>query len=133
MSLADRDSEERKPRPANGEGSGDRGEGAVRPTPVRAVMGTSDTPKVEPELPRRTLELEDEKRWIVRAEGATRSGTAPDSGASLLLLTFAAEEEPDRRLHEVLAVASSLDELTWAELKELFARSRPYREPEEDS
>ncbi len=99
-----------------------------RPTPVRAAMGKSQPLKAESQAPSRIFDLE-AQRWIVRAAGATRSGTGSDTGAPLLFLTFAREEEPDRPVREAIAVASDLEALTWDELEELFARSRPFREP----
>jgi hypothetical protein len=66
-----------------------------------------------------------EGRWEVRVAGATRSGTGPDAGASLLLLVFSSEDEPELPPREILTAGRSLEALTDEDLEELLARSRP--------
>jgi len=77
------------------------------------------------------VEVEFEARgdpWLARVGGLTRSGTSPDGGAPLLLVTFQPLPEKDREpRREAWAVASGLEELSNDDLRELFERSRPFR------
>jgi hypothetical protein len=128
-------SSQRRPRPVQGSGDGEGDPGEKRaPTPVRDLMPAASPQQAEGEaepsaVPDKEVEFEvREDRWVARVGGVTRSGTAPDQGAPLLLVTFqpAGEEEPDPR-REAWTVASGLDELSIAELRDLFERSRPFR------
>ena len=69
-------------------------------------------------------------RWVARSGGRTRSGTAPDSGAPLLLVLFYRVEEEgtaDEPEREVWAVKHGMDDLTESEVERLLARSRPFQ------
>jgi hypothetical protein len=68
--------------------------------------------------------------WAVSVAGTGRSGAGPVRGASLLLLRFTVQTGPESRAREVLAVARSLEELGFEELKDLFRRSRAAKDPE---
>jgi hypothetical protein len=100
------------------------------PTPVRDLMGAPEVEPPEPSLTGAERSLEDgENTWVVRSGGRTRSGTAPDSGAPLLLLLFfrvegddAPKEDPDR---EAWAVAASLADLSDTQLRLYLSRARP--------
>jgi hypothetical protein len=72
-----------------------------------------------------------EEDWFVRVGGTQRTGTAPDQGATLLLLFFQRSREAEVPEREVLAPARSLDELTDEALLDFVERSRPYRAREE--
>lgn len=100
----------------------------ARPTPVRDLMGESPSESRPP--PFREVEL-DERTWHVRVGGRDRSGTAPDHGASLLLLFFHRDPGDEEPTLEVLAAANELDELSDEQIGELAARARPYRSPTE--
>lgn len=130
----------------------DNGEDRRTPIPVREMVPDRKPEPVrrreaEPtEIPEITLAFEVEgEEWIAKEAGRTRSGTSPDSGAPLLLVTFhraGAEEEsggdqesvraedPER---EALTVARSLEDLSPLQVEELFQRSRPFRPPERKS
>ena len=97
------------------------------PTPVRAMMGASESllPS-DPDESLAAIEIEGD-RWIALALGSTRSGTVRDRGAPLLLIGFARAEQPDVCVREALGVAETVAELGSHELADLFARSRPYR------
>jgi hypothetical protein len=75
----------------------------------------------------REVSGEGNEDWFVRVGGTQRTGTAPDEGATLLLLFFQRSREGDVPEREVLAPARSLDGLTDEALLELLGRSRPYR------
>lgn len=95
---------------------------ATKPEPVRPP---DKAPAPSPEVVRE-LEVEGQT-WEAREGGVTRSGTAPDSGAPLLLVTF---QRPDREgdpEREAMTVAGSLEELSDLQLRELFGGSRPFR------
>lgn len=104
------------------------------PTPVREVMpsaspgGPADAAEASA-VPDTEVEFEARgARWLARVGGLTRSGTSPDRGAPLLLVTFQpVEEEDEEPRREAWAVASELDELSHDHLRELFERSRPFR------
>jgi hypothetical protein len=98
----------------------------TRPEPVRP---REDAPSPAPEVVR-DLEV-DGQSWQAREGGVTRSGTAPDSGAPLLLVTFQRPGEDGDPERESLTVAKSLDELSDLQLRELFGRSRPFRAVEQ--
>ena len=95
---------------------------ATTPEPVRRPEKASDP------IPEVVRELEVEGQiWEAREGGVTRSGTAPDSGAPLLLVIFQRpnrEGDPER---EAMTVAGSLEELSDLQLRELFGRSRSFR------
>lgn len=99
-----------------------------KPTPVAGESGEAPAlPDVEV-----SFEVEGEE-WTAGVGGLTRSGTAPDSGAPLLLVTFrrgSSEEEgdPPPPEREAWAVARRLDDLSRLQLEELFRRSRPFRQ-----
>jgi hypothetical protein len=96
----------------------------------------SDAPVADPSAESRTeIEVEG-ARWSVEVAGRSRSGTAPDSGAPLLLLRFrrGGEEaeghgEGAARAREAWAVGVSLAGFSRLQLAEILARSRP--EPSE--
>lgn len=98
---------------------------AQKPTPVREAMdATRDEP--EPvELPSVHLSRDDEE-WIVRVEGRTHAGVPGDSGAPLLLLTFARAETPHERVLETLHVGRRLDRLSERQLLAALAGAHPY-------
>jgi hypothetical protein len=110
------------------------------PTPVRVLMqaggdgpeapaaATAAETEEPPASPVRTLRAEDQV-WKVRSVGSVRSGTGPDAGAPLLLLTFAREEAPEVPVRERLGVGVSLDDLSDDDLLECLERSRPVRAP----
>lgn len=105
------------------------------PTPVRDLMpgvsGRVDEEDLEPSAaPDLSIEFEVEgESWVALSGGRTRSGTAPDSGALLLLVLFrrAADSEDEIR-REAWTAARSLEELSPVQLSELLGRSRPFRE-----
>jgi hypothetical protein len=101
----------------------------ARPTPVRDLMAGEEASRAAEKL--REVPGEGSDNWFVRVGGNQRTGTAPDQGATLLLLFFQSSREGDAPEREVWAPARSLDELTDEALLELLDRSRPYRAPEE--
>jgi hypothetical protein len=101
----------------------------VRPTPVRDLMAAEEASRPAQEL--REVPGEGDDNWYVRVGGTQRTGTAPDRGATLLLLFFQGSPERDVPEREVWAPARSLEDLTDDALLELLERSRPYRAPEE--
>jgi len=105
------------------------------PTPVRDLMpGTSDSvaeDEIEPSAaPEVSIEFQAENEsWVAVSGGRTRSGTAPDSGAMLLLILFRRAADPEDRVRrEVWTAARSLEELSPVQLAELLGRSRPFRD-----
>ncbi len=130
----------------------DNGEERRTPIPVRETVPDRKPEPVrrreaEPtEIPEVTMAFEaDGEQWIATEAGRTRSGTSPDSGAPLLLITFhravaedesEGDDEPVRKgdpEREVLAVARSLEDLSSLQVEELFRRSRPFRPVERES
>lgn len=107
-----------------------RSSGPPAPTPVRDLMAGSgrDVPPPEPEL--RSVEIGDET-WHVSVGGRQRTGTAPDSGASLLLLFFQRSPDDETPAREVYVAARRLDDLHDEDFPELLERSRPWRPPRE--
>jgi hypothetical protein len=102
----------------------------ARPTPVRDLMAREDASRSkEEEL--REVSGEGDDTWYVRVGGTQRTGTAPDRGATLLLLLFQRSREGEDPEREVWAPARSLDELTDEALLGFLEKSRPYRAPEE--
>ena len=99
-----------------------------RPIPVRAMMGSSvPAQPMADEASSKMIRVEDEE-WIAWAVGSTQSGTAPDSGAPLLLVVFSRVQEPDVYLREAVGVGESLADLSHHALEHLFEGSRPYRQ-----
>jgi hypothetical protein len=64
--------------------------------------------------------------WTVTGEGAGRTGTGSDIGASLLLVRFS-PRTGGRPPREALVVASSLDDLGEDGLRQAFERAREHR------
>jgi len=124
-----------------------------RPTPVRVLMSQEAAERagveraavervaVEPEFgkeetpgqgreraasqPPLIIEV-DGAEWTVSAAGTARTGTGSDRGAPLLLVRFERSGEgSEQGTREALAVATSLDEMSYDALLELMARSRP--------
>jgi hypothetical protein len=88
-------------------------------------MARDEASPTEEEL--REVSSEGDEDWFVRVGGTQRTGTAPDQGATLLLLFFQRSREAEVPEREVLAPARFLDELTDEALLALLERSRPYR------
>ena len=65
--------------------------------------------------------------WVARVIGSGRSGSLPDSGASILLIAFSQADEPDLLLSEAYAVGRSLRDFNDLDLEALLRRARPYR------
>lgn len=138
----------RKPRPAgqNPSASGESDgrprpvregmtEGDSRPTPVRDLMDGAGEGLEAAEVPAPSRAFEaDGEHWIVRVEGRTRSGTAPDRGALLLHLRFYRDEDAEHPEREAVVAGTSLDPLYDEELADILRRSRPWRplEPPEE-
>jgi len=77
----------------------------------------------------RTIEV-DRTTWHVRVGGRHKSGTRPDTGASLLLLFFHRSEEEGAPDREIYVPAREMEQLSDAELTDLVGRARPYRTAE---
>lgn len=103
--------------------------GPAPPTPVRELMGKGDEPEA-PAPESRTVEVDDET-WHVQVGGRHRTGTLPDTGASLLLLFFRRSDDDEFPLREVYVPARELGEIDEEDFPELLSRSRPYRPPDE--
>lgn len=73
----------------------------------------------------------DGEEWVVREGGRLSAGIGRDTRAPLLHLIFARAAEPERPLRELLTQGRALADLADAELPELLARARPYRERQE--
>ena len=102
----------------------------AKPTPVRALMegsGEPAPPEVAPDAESASLEV-DGACWTVRVLGRSMIG-APPSATHVLLLTFTAEERPERALREAWVVGRSLSALAPASLEAAFRTSAPPREP----
>lgn len=78
------------------------------------------------EVSSRTLHADGEE-WIAEVTGQTRSGTGSDAGAPLLYIGFSPARSPASRVREGIAVATSIDDLSDADLEELFSRARSIR------
>lgn len=128
------ESGKKKPKPA------DEGGSPTRPTPVRDLMrpdeAEAESSASPSPAPPPSVELEiDGIAWRVEVVGRTRSGTAPDTGAPLLLLRFRRETEGEGREaeREAWAVSRSLSDLSELQLEELFGRSRPMPEDRDEA
>ena len=93
--------------------------------PVRAAMVAEGLGDASTETLEVTLDDRDEQ-WIVRVEGRSETGRASDRGASLLLLSFARAQEPDRRVLEALVPARQLDDLHPVQLRAALSAAGPY-------
>ena len=93
--------------------------------PVRAAMEAEGLGDARAETLEVTLHDRDDE-WIVRVEGRSETGRASDRGASLLLLSFARAQEPDRRVLEALVPARQLDDLQPGQLRAALASAGPY-------
>ena len=117
---------ERSSQPDQASGGSETSSG--RPIPVRAMMGSSvPAQPMADEASSKVIRVEDEE-WIARAIGSAQSGTAPDSGAPLLLVVFSHVREPEVYLREAVGVGESLADLSHHALEHLFEGSRPYRQ-----
>lgn len=118
------------PSPPGGGGEPPSRPPPARPTPVRDLMAGEEASRSKEEE-FREVPGEGDDTWYVRVGGTQRTGTAPDRGATLLLLLFQGSREEEDPEREVWAPARSLDELTDEALLGFLDRSRPYRAPEE--
>ena len=96
------------------------------PTPVRALMRSEEEAHAEEGMVRPTREFEcDGESWTAELSGRTRSGTAPDSGAPLMLVRFRSTESGGRAERQAWAVGRGLDDLSDVQLVELHGRACP--------
>jgi hypothetical protein len=100
----------------------------ARPTPVRDLMEGAHA-EAEPARSR-TIEVARET-WHVRVGGRHKSGTRPDTGASLLLLFFHRSEEEGKPDREIYVPVREMDQLSDTDLADLLGRARPHRTAEE--
>lgn len=122
---------EHSPQPDQASGGSDTFRG--RPIPARAMMGSSvPAQPMADEASSKAIKVGDEE-WIARAIGSTQSGTAPDSGSPLLLVVFSRVQHPEAYVREAVGVGESLADLSHHALECLFARARPYLQPDEIS
>ena len=97
------------------------------PVPVRNAMEESAEPEeADGRDAIRAFSCVDGE-WLARVIGSGRSGSLPDSGASILLIAFSRGDEPDLLLREAYAVGHSLRDLDDLDLEALLRRARPYR------
>jgi len=124
----DRGTEDAELRDSGPDGVQDQGR---RPTPVRQAMdgGDQDGPGGEERRTRSFSEGEDGEEWVVTVTGRSGSGVLPLRSVSLLELTFARADAPERPLRSTLTHGINLADLSEEELRTSLARSEPFREP----